>query len=299
MTAFPTATAPVAVPTAPARALPPGAVDTHVHMVGRDYPLWDQRVEDPAAGDLTAWLGRFAGHQRTLGLDRTVVVHSILYGADNAITLDTVQRLGQDRARAIVLVADGADARTLDPLAAAGAAGVRLNYVHGGILSWPGAVAMAPALAERGLHIQMLAHAHQHVAEIAPAIRALPVPVVFDHIAWPDLSLGVADPGFQALLSLVADGHAYVKLSGIYRVCPPPYTAADPFVAALIAANPARCLWGSDWPHLMLADAGLPDAGVLLNRLLALADDATLARILVSNPGALYGFDGAGPPQAS
>ncbi|MEP4804633.1 MAG: amidohydrolase family protein, partial [Hyphomicrobiales bacterium] len=87
------------------------------------------------------------------------------------------------------------------------------------------------------------------------------------------------------------EGHCYVKLSGVYRLCEAPYEMADEAVAALVAANPERCLWGSDWPHLMLADAKMPDAGVLLNafyRAVPNADDQK--RILVENPAALYGF---------
>ncbi|MEL6960918.1 MAG: amidohydrolase family protein [Pseudomonadota bacterium] len=111
----------------------------------------------------------------------------------------------------------------------------------------------------------MLLHTHQHMIELADDIRALPVPLVIDHIGWPDLSLSPADPGFQTLLSLVADGHVYVKLSALYRLCGAPYDQAAPFVEALAAANPNRCLWGSDWPHLMLADAQMPQASALLD----------------------------------
>lgn len=292
MSNIPVAELPLAIPTPPIRALPEGAVDCHVHPVGHDaaYPLWENRVEDPGEGSLSDWLARFETHQNTLGFDRAIMVHSILYGGDNTITLDATRQMGFDRAKAICLLPDGASEAELDRLAHAGTIGIRLNYVHGGILSWDGAKAMAPALAERGMHIQMLAHTHLHLEEIADDVRALPVPVVFDHIGWPDLSLGSNNPGFQTLCRLLADGHAWVKLSGAYRVCDHPYTMADDHVSALLSTNPERCLWGTDWPHLMLADAKLPDAGVLLNRFLDLADDTTAKQVLCTTPNALYGF---------
>ena len=46
------------------------------------------------------------------------------------------------------------------------------------------------------------------------------------------------------------------------------YTYADVTAARLIAANPDRLVWGSDWPHLMLNGVAVPDAGAQLNALL-------------------------------
>ncbi|MCH2166206.1 MAG: amidohydrolase family protein [Oceanicola sp.] len=285
---------PIDPPTAPEHPLPQGACDAHLHMLAKEaaFPLWEGRVEDPAEGSLQEWVARQRRHGATLGLGRTVVVHSILYGADNAVTLAAVAALGKDRARGIGLVRDGADPSELDALAAAGVMGIRLNYVHGGVLSWAGAKALAPALAARGMHIQMLLHTHQHMTEIADDLRDLPVPVCFDHMGWPDVSLGVDDPGFQTLCALLKDGLAWVKLSGAYRLARTPATV-DPFAKALLDANDTRCVWGSDWPHIMLADAEQPDSGALLTQLIAWCGGSAdrLHRVLVSNPEALYGFD--------
>lgn len=290
----PHAEMPVAVPQSPDRPLPPGACDAHIHMVAApgEFDLWDGRVEDPAPGlDFEGWIALYERHMATLGLDRVVIVHSILYGADNAVTKAAVARLGRDRARGIGLVTDAATDAELDALAEAGLSGVRLNYVHGGVLSWAGVTAMADRLKARGLHVQMLMNAHRHMAELDDGVRSMPVDVVFDHIGWPDVAAGPDEPGFQRLLALLAGGRAWVKLSGLYRLAGAPYEATDALVAALVAANPERCLWGSDWPHLMLADAQMPDAGVLLNALLRVVTDAaTRKRILVDNPAQLYGF---------
>ena len=291
--ALPTAPAPLPA-TAPAETAMEGACDTHIHMLAApsEWPLWDGRVEDPASG-LTAedFLGRYRAQCEALGIARTVVVHSILYGDDNRITLRAVEALGRDTTRAIVLVRDEVDETTLDRLREAGGMGVRLNYVHGGMLSFEGAVALAPKLASRGMHLQMLVHSDRHMAELAPIIRRLPLPVVIDHIGWPPLEAGPSEPGFEALCALVAEGQAYVKLSGIYRFCAAPYAAADAFVSKLVAANPKRCLWGSDFPYIMLKGATTPDAGVLLDAFhRAVPDHATRQTVMVDNPIELYGF---------
>jgi predicted TIM-barrel fold metal-dependent hydrolase len=94
----------------------------------------------------------------------------------------------------------------------------------------------------------------------------------------------------------VADGKAWTKISGADRltVSGPPYGDVDPFATALIAANPERLVWGSDWPHINYfggaTDRGVPSDADLLRALRRWTDDHTLRRILVDNPATLYGF---------
>ncbi|MBV2358210.1 amidohydrolase family protein [Thalassococcus sp. CAU 1522] len=262
--------------------LPPGAINAHVHLVGDDFQLQDKAVERPAPGTLDAWLTRFRAHQAQIGCSRAVIVHSILYGGDNTVTLEAARRYGPGTP-AVVLIRDNATEAQIAALADAGAKAVRLNYVHGGLLSWEGMVRLAPMLAAHGLHVEMLAHSHLHLTELAPQVPDLPVDIVFDHCAWPDRSLGVTD-GQRALERLLADGHAWCKLSAAYRYDPEPQA----LFSRLIAANPERLLWGSDWPHLMLGDAVMPDTGAELRKLQSVLDDATAQRIFVDNPTRLY-----------
>lgn len=285
---LPTAAAPFP-PTAPKSSLPRDACDAHVHLVGQDFALWDKRVENPSDGSLAQWLDRYRTHLTTLGCTRGVLVHSILYGADNSITLAATRAMGSNF-RAVCLISDDATEAQIADLADKGTKAVRLNYVHGGILSWEGAKRLAPVLADYGLHIEMLAHSHLHLQELESDVRMLAVPVVFDHCAWPDMSLGLETKGNDALKRLLADGHAYTKLSALYR-----FTDQDDSAKALIetlaTANPERILWGSDWPHLMLNGVKMPDATQQLNTVLdALSNSATQHRLFTSNPARLYGF---------
>ncbi len=284
-------------PQPPASLAPDGACDSHVHLVAGsgEFALWDGRVENPAPGpNFEDWLTLYRDHLKALGFSRGVIVHSILYGTDNSVTVEAVRRMGEDF-RGVGLLADGASDAELDQFCDWNMAAVRLNYVHGGVLTWEGAKEMAPALADRGLHIQMLAHADRQVADLVGDIRRLPVDVVFDHIGWPADALTPQSTGFQVLCALLAEGHVWVKLSALYRMCPVPYDQTDALVAALVAANPERCLWGSDWPHLMLADAQMPVAAELLNAFdRVVTNSDTRHRILVDNPAQLFGFDETG-----
>ena len=277
---------------APMQKAPLGAVDTHVHLLAGpdEFALSHARAENPAPGlDMDGFVAAYQAQCETLGIGRAVVVHSILYGADNSVTIEAIRRLGD--ARGIGLVRDGASEAELDALAGANIKGIRLNYVHGGVLSWDGAKSLAPALAARGMHLQMLVNTDRHLVDLADDIRRLPVPVVLDHIGWPNLKKTPQDPGFQCLLALMADGHVYTKLSGLYRVADAPYEVTDGFVEAL-SRTPERCLWGSDFPYIMLADAKMPDAGYLLDAFhRVVTTDADRKSILVDTPVRLYGFN--------
>ncbi len=103
---------------------------------------------------------------------------------------------------------------------------------------------------------------------------------------------GVRDPNFQALLKLVGDGHAYVKLSAVYRLSAqfPDYPDAKPLHDALVAANPDRLMWGTDWPHPSIPADVMPDDGHLLDLFHDWTPDAQIRqRILVETPARLFG----------
>ncbi|MEM6566157.1 MAG: amidohydrolase family protein, partial [Pseudomonadota bacterium] len=188
-------------PKTPKVPAPHGACDAHVHLLAgaNEFPLWHGRIENPAPGpDLEGWLSLYRAHLEALGFSKGVIVHSILYGTDNSVTVEAIRRLGNGFC-GVGLLPDGATDDALDQFANWEMKAVRLNHVHGGVLSWEGAKAMAPALKARDMHIQMLAHADRHIASLADDIRSLPVDVVFDHVGWPADGLTRDSSGFQAL----------------------------------------------------------------------------------------------------
>lgn len=278
---------PPPAPVAPRVALPAGAWDAHVHLLGGpQHPLWDGRVQDPPPGiDFDGWIARYRAHLAAVGCTRGLIVHSILYGSDNAVTLDALRAMGPGFA-GVGLLPDGSDAADVRRLAEAGVVALRLNYVHGGVLTWDGAKALAPVLAAHGMHIQMLLHADHHIEALAPDIRALPVPLVIDHCGWPT-TLDPQGPGIDTLCGLLSEGHAYVKLSAPYRLARD-IAQVQPLMRRLIDANPARCLWGSDWPHIMLADAAMPQAAALADGVSEITSAAERTQIFCTNPGGLF-----------
>ena len=286
-------------------AVPPGACDCHVHVIPDParFPFWPGRIYTPP----TATAMELLALQNALHMDRVVIVTPSVYGADNAATLDGMRQLGPDRARGIAVIDDKTTPAELDTMAQAGIRGVRINLEQAGILD-PAASAKrleasVQQIAGRPWHLQI----YSRLSVIAPLqaqFAALPVPVVFDHFAGAQAALGPQQPGFAAVLDLVKLGKAYVKISGAYRASDraPDYPDVAPLARALIAANPDRLVWGSDWPHPDsavvpgrappdIAPAQPIDDGRLLNLLAEWAPDpATRTKILVDNPKRLYGF---------
>jgi predicted TIM-barrel fold metal-dependent hydrolase len=83
-----------------------------------------------------------------------------------------------------------------------------------------------------------------------------------------------------------------VKVSAPYRLSAqfPGYEDARAFHDALVAANPERLLWGSDWPHPSIAAEVMPDDGHLLDLFMDWTPvEATRRRILVETPARLFG----------
>jgi predicted TIM-barrel fold metal-dependent hydrolase len=80
-------------------------------------------------------------------------------------------------------------------------------------------------------------------------------------------------------------------LSGTYRLgaTAPNYEEARPFHDALVAANPANLVWGTDWPHPR-PEGPVPDAARLLNVFRTWTTSTNQQAILVDNPARLYDF---------
>lgn len=280
----------------------PGGCDCHTHVFldQTSYPYAEGRRYTPAQASV-AELERLLAR---LGLTRVVIVQPSVYGTDNSAALVGLRQFGPDRARGIA----GIDARTPDgelhALHAAGFRGVRVNLEMAGEADPTQAAATLRSIAARvaplGWHVQIYAQLRL-ISALAEVIPALPVPVVLDHFASARAELGPDQPGFGEVLGLLRTGRVYVKLSGAYRASDAaPYRDVAPLARALIATDPARLVWGSDWPHPDLhgplgsgpfdVRAGLPiDDPALLGLLDDWTDDPAVKRaILVDNPDLLY-----------
>jgi predicted TIM-barrel fold metal-dependent hydrolase len=264
-----------------------GGWDCHAHLFGpyAHYPLAADRSYTPPealAADYQALLAR-------LGFAHGVLVHPSAYGNDFSLLFDALERHANLRG---VIVVRSDTTQPLERLRERGVRAARFSHRSGsganfaGSASFDDLLALAPRLADAGLHAELWTDTRVLPA-IADRLRALPVPVVIDHMGGFDVAAGVEHPGFACLRRLVADGHAWVKLCAYRNLL----SAADfelgrPFHDALLRANPQRLVWGSDWPHLRVHP--VPDAAQLLDTLQRWTPSALLAQVLCANPQALY-----------
>jgi 2-pyrone-4,6-dicarboxylate lactonase len=271
-------------PKRPDIALPAGACDAHCHVFGpaARFPYAPERTYTPV--DVPKeHLFRLHKH---LGLTRGVIVQASCHGSDNRALVDALEA-GQGRYRGIAMVKADVDAKALRALHDAGVRGVRFNFVR-----HLGAGAAVEAMRAVIKKIEPLGwHVVVHFdADLVDVLKAIPVPVVIDHMGRPDASLGTGQMPFQLLLDLVRDPRFWVKVSGAERITRqgPPYDDAVPFAGALLQAIPDRVLWGTDFPHPNIRPP-IPDDGALVDLLARIAPTpAEMRALLVDNPTRLY-----------
>lgn len=267
--------------------VPAGAWDAHIHAIGavERFPLAPDRSYTPAVVPIDDYVALMDA----TGLAHAVLVQPSIYGTDNRALLDALERY-PSRFRGIAVVASDTTDRALAALHAAGVRGIRANLLNRGGISLDDAHALARRFATFGWHLQL--QIDVSTFDRFDDVASLPVDVVVDHFGCMPAAKGPDEPGFKRLLRLVESGRCWVKLSAAYRLTPwrtRGYDAVAPLARALIAANPSRLLWGSDWPHTDVRE-DMPDDGELLDLLAVWAGDATVRNdILVRNPAALYG----------
>ena len=263
----------------PRVALPQGACDAHMHIVGPQarYPFTASRSISPPEA---TW-SDYRRTAQTLGVSRCVIVQPSFYGTDNRCTLDAVAA-SEGRARAVVVVAPDVASADIARMHAQGARGVRLQLVAKGGVDPAAMESIAALIAPFGWHLQLYLDAEELPA-LAARLRRLPVPLVFDHMAHVIERNGTDGPGFAVLLELLSEGIAWVKLSNAL------FAPSAERARLLAQANPDRMLWGTDWPHVAHSDAGVPDDAALVDALADwIADPALRERALVANPDRLY-----------
>lgn len=284
----PTIAGPIADTRKPAFSMPHGACDCHAHLFGPQTKYAyaaDRRYTPP---DATA--GDYIRMLRTIGVERAVLVQPSVYMTDNAVILDALAE-NKFPFRAVAVVNDGVTDAELARMHALGVRGLRLNLRNANGVPGDLAPRIAARIAPLGWHLQFRINPQDFVS-IGPMLRALPVDYVIDHIGQVAVGDGVHGAAFSAILELARSGRCWVKLSAPMRMSARdyPYPDVTPFVHALVAANPDRMLWASDWPHTTLSCA-MPNDGDLVDLLPAWIPDAALRqKILVDNPARLYGF---------
>jgi len=250
-------------------------------------------------------LEEYRASAKVWGLDRVVIVQASAYGTDNSYMIDSLRR-HPVVARGVAVIDDSVSDATLTEMRQAGVVGVRVGLLNVNITARAASQRLrvtSERVAQYGWHVQLLA-SPPLLAMLTDTLADLPTPIVVDHMGMSDASLGVDQPGLKELRDLLAVGRCWVKLSGTTHVSRQRegFRDAIPIMRSLIAANPERLIWGTDWPHINQQRINpnnpprdvdfVPFDNLQLLRLLAEAarDEAVLNRVLVENPAKLYAF---------
>lgn len=223
------------------------AVDCHMHIFGaqKDYPFAEPRSYTVPPAGVDAYWKAVAGTDIT----RAVVVQPSAYATDNRCTLDALDAFGEAARGVVVIDADTIGDTELAALHARRVRGVRVNLRSVRAAAAP-VDAVLPKLdrllSGSNWHIQVFCDA-EILADLSAIQPKLSVPLVLDHF-------GAIDPRgpdrHVTDMRRLAEGGAWVKLSGSYRISSGPDGDGVADLARTIRGMaPERMVWASDWPH--------------------------------------------------
>ena len=164
--------------------------DCHAHLFGpyERFPLAADRSYTPPEAVASQYLALLS----RLGLLHGVLVHPSAYGGDFTLLFDALA--AYENLRGVIVVRPGT-LPMLDALRDQGVRAARFSHRSGaganfaGSASFDDLLAMAPSLADAGLHAELWTDC-KALPDIAARLRELPVPVVIDHMGGYDVGAG-------------------------------------------------------------------------------------------------------------
>jgi predicted TIM-barrel fold metal-dependent hydrolase len=266
-------------------------IDCHNHLF--DPARFPYHPDAPYApsGQEVATLEQFNRVMDAYGVQHALLVGpNSGYHTDNSCLLNALAT-GQGRFKGVAVVSPDITLDALATLQAQGVVGVAFNPALYGVASLDAADGLFGKLAELDLFAQIQVCEDQLLA-LRGLLERTSARVLIDHCGRPEVSVGIHQPGFQALLRLAASGRACVKLSGMQKFASADALQAQSsaYVHALLEAfGPQACVWGSDWPFIR--QRSRVDYGPLLKLAEQLMPDAQLRRtVMWDTPRRLFGF---------
>lgn len=285
--------------------------DTHLHVYDSRYPTASEAIvlADDASPD------DYRSVQAALGVERLVVVQPSAYGLDNSCQLEAMAQFGSfghstndggtndsgtgdrgtanDTVRGVMVVDATVADNELRRLTDLGVRGARFHMLPGGAVPWEQLEPVAAKIAPFGWHIQLQLNGRE-IAARQTRLAALPTDVVIDHIGRFMPPVPIDHRSYRALLSLLENGRAWVKLSAPYESSVEPitddpgdHTDVDPLISDLVDRVPERLLWATNWPHPG-QETTPTHATLLAQRERWLPTDVLRQQVLVTNPDRLY-----------
>lgn len=276
--------------------LPPGSCDCHFHVFdAARYAYAERRHYTPADATMADYLAMCA----RFGIERSVLVHPTVFGADHRCFEDLLQTHA-DRLRGVAVVSPDTPDEDIARWHALGARGTRVTNIFAGDPDLDAIGRIVAKVRPFGWHLQVLVDVAVQ-PRLPMQLAGMGVPLVVDHLGHHPAAALQASAGWANLLGLLADDGAWVKLSAPYRLSDAPAEDAAllRLVHALARANPRQLVWGTDWPHPN-SPHPVPNDAALVGLLPQWLPDASLREaVLVHNPTRLYWTDESANPTRS
>lgn len=266
-------------------------IDCHNHLFDPTHFPFQADTRYSPAGQEVAPLLQFERVLDAYGVQHALLVQPTSgYGTDNSLLLHALAHDAR-RFKGIALVAHDTGVDALAALKAQGVVGVAFNVALEGVGVMHDAAPLFGRLAELDMFAQVQVQGDQLV-ELLDLIEHNPTPLLIDHCGRPEVSRGLSQPGFKALLQLASNERTCVKLSGMQKYAHHDHLQqqAGLYVQALLEAfGGEACLWGSDWPFIR--EQSRVDYGPLLKLAERLMPDPQQRRqVMWETPRRLFGF---------
>jgi len=225
-------------------------IDCHAHIMAVDLPLTPEIHSRPTCDFSAAeYLSVLGAH----GISHGVLTAPSFYGPDNALLLDAL-RSYPTQLRGTVIINPNLEKpdleRQLLTMREQGVVGIRLNWIKKKFIPDINSAQYQKLLGlakDLDLHIELFLE-DKLQEQVVPHILASGATLVLDHFGNPDPILGINSASFQNTLRGLGDGRIWVKLSAPYRLGHLDGIPIQPYIDALLAANPKQLVWASDWP---------------------------------------------------
>ena len=290
-------------PKTPRLKVPPGAWDTHFHVIGPPhlFPYVENRWHTPPAAPVEHYLAV----AKVLGFERGCTVQSSAHGEDPAVTLDAIRK-SEGRLCGVIRADPRLDDAAIRKLHAGGIRGIRIELrkvgrsaedsrfdprAQSGIFEGESLARLVEQAARHSWVVALHIDPDSLIA-LAEVIRRMPGRIIVENFASIDARLGTGQPALRTLLELADEPHIWLKCASTYRMqwMGATYEQVVAVARLVHARAPDRAIWGTDWPHPGMFQPGrMPNDGDLVDTLLDFVPDETMRqKLLVDNPKRLF-----------
>lgn len=256
--------------------------DCHIHVFSASRPYAEASYQPPRKG-----IEDFREEAMVESIGRAVLVQASIDGTDNSYLLEVLRNAEHIQLRGVAMIDE--HTQGLAEMAEAGVRAVRIqDRTRLGINDLQRLPVLAARAFEQDWHVELNTEP-QRYAVLQALLGQLPAgqALVLDHFGH--IAPGSAD-NLADLCRLLDSGRVWVKLAPtrVSRQTGRYDDLAGP-LRHLLAHYPERCLWGSDWPHVMTPPP-LPRSAEMLAFFRRELNSDQLQACLVENPAALYRF---------